>query len=318
MTTECFVGIDVSKDSLEVAIYDQETLHSFANTPGHVELVAYLKPSNPTLIVMEASGGFEIEAALALMSGGLSVAVVNPSRVRSFARAYGQLAKTDPIDTHVLAHFAQAVRPRVRSLQSEQETHLTNLVRRRRQVVVMLAEKNRLHTTSIRLKDGVKKHILWLQEEEIELTKQIAELIQTLPQWREKIDFAECAWHRSGQCGYSAGRTARIGHHQTAENRRSGRGRTVQPRQWQEARSPQNGGRAGKGVRSAFYMACLSASQHNPVIKRFYDRLIANGKETKVALTACMRKLSLRSSMPCCAIWNPGVWLICMQKHLDM
>lgn len=293
MTTECFVGIDVSKDSLEVAIYDQETLHSFANTPaGHVELVAYLKPSNPTLIVMEASGGFEIEAALALMSGGLSVAVVNPSRVRSFARAYGQLAKTDPIDAHVLAHFAQAVRPRVRSLQSEQETHLTNLVRRRRQVVAMLtAEKNRLHTTSIRLKEGVKKHILWLQEEETELTKQIAELIQTLPQWREKeqilqsvpgigpvnaatllAELPELGTTKRQKIAALAG--------VAPYNRDSGKKR---------GRRKTGGGRGG--VRSAFYMACLSASQHNPVIKRFYDRLIANGKETKVALTACMRKL---------------------------
>src|SRR3990172_5353272 len=183
MTTECFVGIDVSKASLEVAIHGQEATRSFGNTlEGHAELVAYLQPLNPTRIVLEASGGFEIEPMLALMSQGLPVSVVNPARMRSFAKAHGRMAKTDRIDAHLLAHFAQAVRPRLRSLQSEQETHLKNLVRRRRQVVAMLtAEKNRLHTTSVRLQTGVKKHIQWLQEEENELAQEIAELIQSLP-----------------------------------------------------------------------------------------------------------------------------------------
>ena len=276
-----------------MAIYGQETILSYTNTPaGQAELVAYLKPLNPTLIVLEASGGFEIEPALELMTGGLPVAVVNPTRVRNFARAYGRLAKTDPIDAHLLAHFAQVVRPRVRSLQSEQEIHLTNLVRRRRQVVAMLtAEKNRLHTTSIRLKEGVKKHILWLQDEEAELTKQIAGLIQTLPQWREKEQIlqsvpgigpvnAATLLAELPELGTTSRQKIAALAGVAPYNRDSGKKR---------GRRKTSGGRGG--VRSAFYMACLSASRHNPVIKRFYERLIANGKETKVALTACMRKL---------------------------
>ncbi len=293
MTTENFVGIDVSKESLEVAIYGQETIHSYANTPaGQAELVDCLKPLNPTLIVLEASGGYEIEPALTLMADGLPVAVVNPSRVRNFARAYGRLAKTDPIDAHVLAHFAQAVRPRVRTLQSEQETHLTNLVRRRRQVVAMLtAEKNRLYTTSTRLKVGVKKHIQFLQAEEEELAAEIAKLIQALPQWREKGQIlqsvpgigpvnAATLLAELPELGNTSRQKIAALAGVAPYNRDSGK---------KHGRRKTGGGRGG--VRSAFYMACLSASRHNPVIKRFYERLIANGKETKVALTACMRKL---------------------------
>ena len=293
MTTECFVGIDVSKETLEVALYGQAAIRSFANTAdGHAELVVYLKPMNPTLIVLEASGGFEIEPALVLMTNVLPVAVVNPTRVRNFAKAYGRLAKTDPIDAHVLAHFAQAVRPRMRSLQSEQETHLTNLVRRRRQVVAMLTmEKNRLSTTSIRLKAGVKKHIEWLKKEEGELATEIAKLIQALPEWREKEQIlqsvpgigpvnAATLLAELPELGTTSRQKIAALAGVAPYNRDSGKRR---------GRRKTGGGR--RGVRGAFYMACLSATQHNPVIKRFYERLIANGKETKVALTACMRKL---------------------------
>jgi transposase len=293
MTTECFVGIDVAKETLDVAIYGQEAIRSFANDPsGHQELVAYLQPLNPTLIVLEASGGFELELALALLTVGLPVAVVNPARVRYFAKAHGRLAKTDPLDAHVLAHFAFAVRPRVRSLQSEQEMHLKNLVRRRRQVVSMLtAEKNRLSTTVPRLRERVKKHIQWLQEEEQELAEEIAEWIQTLPEWREKEQLlqsvpgigpvnAATLLAELPELGTTSRQKIAALAGVAPYNRDSGK---------KHGRRKTGGGR--RGVRSAFYMACLSAKKHNPVIKRFYERLIAKGKETKVALTACMRKL---------------------------
>lgn len=293
MTTEFFCGIDVSKESLEVAFYGQEGIRSFANTPaGQAELVAYLKALNPTRIVLEASGGFEHETMLALLIAGLAVAVVNPTRVRHFARAYGRLAKTDPIDAHVLAHFAQAVQPRVRSLQSEQETHLTNLVRRRRQVVAMLtAEKNRLGTSSARLKERVSKHIQWLQEELEELASEIDQVIQSLPEWREKEQIlqsvpgigpvnAATLLAELPELGTTSRQKIAALAGVAPYNRDSGKKR---------GRRKTGGGRGG--VRSAFYMACLSATQHNPVIKRFYKRLIAKGKEPKVALTACMRKL---------------------------
>jgi transposase len=293
MTTDCFVGIDVSKETLEVALYGQEAIRSFANTvDGHAEMVDYLKPLNPTLIVLEASGGFEIEPVLALLTNGLPVAVVNPTRVRNFAKAYGRLAKTDPIDARVLAHFAQAVRPPRRSLQSEQETHLTNLVRRRRQVVEMLtAEKNRLSTTSTRLKVRVKKHIQWLQEEEQELASEIAELIQALPEWCEKAQLlqsvpgigpvnAATLLAELPELGTTSRQKIAALAGVAPYNRDSGK---------QRGRRKTGGGRGG--VRRTFYMACLSAAHHNPVIQRFYERLKAKGKETKVALTACMRKL---------------------------
>ena len=293
MTTACFIGIDVSKETLEVAIHGQEAIRSFANMPdGHQALVNYLKPMNPTLIVLEASGGFEIEPAVALMTSDLPVAVVNPSRVRSFARAYGRMAKTDPIDGHIIAHFGQAVRPRLRSLQSEQAAHLTNLVRRRRQIVSMLtAEKNRLSTTSIRLKAGVKKHIQWLQEEEEELATEIAELIQTLPEWREKAQILQSV-PGIGPVN-AATLLAELPELGTISRQKIAALAGVAPynRDSGKKRGRRKTGGGRRAVRSAFYMACLSATQHNPVIKRFYERLIAKGKETKVALTACMRKL---------------------------
>ena len=293
MTTEYLVGIDVAKESLAVAIHEQAAIRSFANAPeGQAELVAYLQPLKPTLIVLEASGGFELEPAMALTTAGLPVAVVNPTQVRSFARGYGRRAKSDPIDAHVLAHFAQAVRPKMRALQSDQEIQLKNLVRRRRQVVAMLtAEKNRLSSTAPRLKERVKKHIQWLQAEEQELAEEIAELIQTLPEWREKAQLLQSV-PGIGPVNAATllaelpelGTTSRqkiaalagVAPYDRDSGKKRGRRKTA-------------GGR--RGVRSTFYMACLSAKKHNPVIKRFYERLIAKGKETKVALTACMRKL---------------------------
>jgi transposase len=293
MTTEYFVGIDVGKETLEVALYDQAGIRSFANTPeGHEELLAYLQPLSPTLIVLEASGGFELEAMLALMRQGLPVSVVNPARVRNFAKAHGFMAKTDPIDAQLLAHFAYSVRPRARSLQSEQETQLKNLVRRRRQLVAMLTmEKNRRSSTSPRLKESLQKHIKWLQAEVDELTSQIAELVQTLPEWREKEQIlqsvpgigpvnAATLLAELPELGTTSRQKIAALAGVAPYNRDSGK---------KHGRRKTGGGRSG--VRSTFYMACLSATKHNPVIKRFYERLIARGKETKVALTACMRKL---------------------------
>jgi transposase len=293
MTTECFVGIDVAKESLEVAIYGQAAIRSFANTQaGQGELVADLQPLSPTLIVLEASGGFELEAMLAMMTQGLPVAVVNPTRVRHFAKAHGRLAKSDPIDAHVLAHFAQAVRPQVRCLQSEQEMHLVHLVRRRRDVVAMLtAEKNRLGTTAPRLKERVKKHIQWLQQEEQELAAEIAELLQSLPEWQEKAQILQSV---PGIGPVSAATLlAELPELGTTSRQKIAALAGVAPynRDSGQKRGRRKTGGGRKGVRSTFYMACLSASKHNPVIKRFYERLKAKGKETKVALTACMRKL---------------------------
>ena len=185
---EYFVGIDVSKAILDVAIWESEVYWQFGNeAEGWQELIKRLKILSPKLVVIEASGGLEQPVVAELYADGLPVAVVNPTRVRNFARSTGQLAKTDKLDAKVIAQFAQAVRPKVRSLRTADEAHLNALVTRRRQVITMLtAEKNRKTTTHSTLQEHVQQHIDWLQAELKELEKEIRLFIQQCPVWKEK------------------------------------------------------------------------------------------------------------------------------------
>lgn len=162
------VGIDVAKAHLDVAIYGSDQRWQVSNdSVGFATLSALLRPLAPALVVVEASGGYERKAVCALELGGLSVAIVSPRRVRSFARANGRLAKTDRLDAYNLAHFAQAVRPRAQPLPSEQRLHLAALVSRRRQVVdTLLAEKNRRRLIHLDLRPRLEAHIAWLKSEQ--------------------------------------------------------------------------------------------------------------------------------------------------------
>lgn len=295
MTTssEVFMGIDVSKASHQLAVWNQKATREFTHDPkGHSALVRHLKRYSPTLIVIEATGGLERELALQLLQAGFPVAVVNPTRVREFAKALGRYAKTDPIDAATLAHFAQAVRPAVRRLPSQQETELLNLVRRRRQVVdCMVTEKNRLHTTPDQLKERIEKHLAWLQEEIDQLNTEIDALIQSIPEMREKAQLlrsvpgigpvnASTLLAELPELGtlsrQKIAALAGVAPFNKDSGKKKGKRKTF-------------GGRYG--VRKTFYMAILSAIRFNPVIKRFYDRLIEKGKLKKVAFVACMRKL---------------------------
>lgn len=295
MTTEneVFVGIDVSKTSNQLAVLGQPKVRDYSNQEkGHQAMVRYLKPFAPTLIVLEATGGLERELAVHLMQAGFPVAVVNPTRVREFARALGRYAKSDPIDARTLAHFGQAVRPEVRRLPSEQETQLLNLVRRRRQIVGYLTtEKNRLHTTPTDIEERVVAHLKWLQEELDSLNKKIDHLIQSIPEFREKAKLLRSVPGIGPVNAFTLlaemPELGNVSRQKIAAlagvapfNRDSGK---------KKGKRKTFGGRYG--VRSTFYMAVLSARTHNPVIKRFYDRLIKKGKLPKVALVACMRKL---------------------------
>ena len=291
---QIFVGIDVAKDRLDVHLRPAgETFVVMRDAAGVAELVGRLEALAPSLIVMEATGGFEVTVAAALGSAGLPLAVVNPRQIRDFARASGKLAKTDSLDAAAIAHFAEALRPEVRPIPDEQARLLGELVARRRQIVEMMtAERNRRRQlTSKRLIKSIERLLDALQRELSELENELDDTIRGTPAWHD----AENLLTSVPGVGGTVARTllaelpelGRLDRKAIAAlvgvapfNRDSGtlRGRRTV---W--------GGRAS--VRSTLYMAALVASQHNPTLAAFYQRLVQAGKPKKLALTAVMRKL---------------------------
>jgi transposase len=290
---EIFVGIDVSKAWLDIAVHERETCWRAGNNEqGIADLVVELRKLAPALVLLEATGGFEMLLVAEMANAGLPVVVSNPRRVRAFARSTGRLAKTDKLDAKLLAHFAAAVRPPVRTLPSEEEEQLTGLLTRRRQIVDMLTvEKNRLHTVRPALRSDIEEHITWLQEKLSKLDEEIDQFVQATPLWKEK-DAILRSVPGVGRVTSSTllgmlPELGKLNRQQIAAlvgvapvNKDSGR---------KQGKRRVYGGRAD--VRSVLYMAALAAKKYNPVIKKFYERLIKQGKEKKVALTACMRKL---------------------------
>lgn len=288
-----YVGIDVSKATLDVAIYSSPKKWQFTNDdPGIERLVEFLVKTAPALVVMEATGGYETPLAYALKEARIPCAVVNPREVRDFAKATKKLAKTDSLDAQVLAHFAAALEPEPRPISSGEAEELEALLSRRRQVIEMLtAEKNRLHIARKPVREAIRAHINYLEKELAEIEFNLQGRIQESPAQRMKdnllrsvpgvgptlsttllVELPELGSLNRRQIAALVG-VAPL-------NRDSGtlRGkRTV----W--------GGRGQ--VRAALYMAALVATRFNPVIRQYYDRLCFAGKPKKVALTACMRKL---------------------------
>lgn len=288
-----FVGIDVAKASLEVAVWGAGETWTVANDDEGIRvLVERMQGISPTIIAIEATGGLEVPAVAGMGCAGLPVAVVNPKRVRDFARSTGQLAKTDKLDAKVLAHFAQAVQPQVRPLRTEEEETLAALVTRRRQVIEMIvAESNRLCTVRPCVRERIEKHLEWLREELKALEDEIGAFIEGCSLWKDKEELlrsvpgvgettAATLLAQLPELGDLNGRqiAALVG--VAPVNKDSGKKR---------GKRRVFGGRAT--VRRAMYMAALSAIRFNPVIRAFYERLVARGKEKKVAITACMRKL---------------------------
>ena len=288
-----FCGIDVSKDRLDVALSPSAESWSVSNDPsGLKELVSRLREHGPALTVLEATGGYEKAAAAALAHAGLPLVIVNPRQVRDFARSTGQLAKTDRIDAQVLALFAERVRPEPKALPDEDAQLLDALLTRRRQLIEMItAEKNRRGFAPASLKKSITKHITWLERQLSGVDGDIERMIEKSPLWRAKEDLLRSV----PGVGPVLSRTlvaelpelGTLGRKQIAAlvgvaplARDSGKLR---------GRRSVWGGRAG--VRATLYMGALVAARHNPVIREFYERLIAAGKPRKVALTACMRKL---------------------------
>lgn len=290
-----FIGIDVGKAHLDVAERPSGTTWRVAHDEaGITELVDRWRVQPPTLIVLEATGGLEVDVAAALATAGLAVVVVNPRQVHHFAQAIGQLAKTDRLDATLLAHFADVVRPTPRPLPDAQAQALTALVTRRSQIVAMLvAEQQRLGTAPRSVRTRVETHVSWLRTERAALEKELAQTIEQTPLWQERDDLLQSV----PGVGPALATTliadlpelGRLNRKEIAAlagvaplNHDSGqhRGRRVI---W--------GGRGH--LRAALYMGALVGVRHNPVLRPFYERLLAAGKPKKVALVACMHKLLL-------------------------
>ena len=288
-----FVGVDVSKDNLDVAIWTSNEYKRFQNDPtGIRELIDWLKILQPELIVLEATGGLELPFVAELALEKMPVAVVNPRRIREFARSIGQLAKTDKLDARVIAHFGAATHPEARKLPTNDEEKLTALITRRRQIIEMLtAEKNRLHSARFSMKERIETHLFWLESELQDLDNEITKFIHQSPIWKEKDKLLRSVPGVGPVT--SATILAMLPELGTLNRKKIAALVGVAPVNKDSGRRQKKrrvyGGRAN--VRSVLYMAALSASKHNPRIKAFYDHLIQMGKEKKVALTACMRKL---------------------------
>lgn len=304
-----FVGIDVSKDHLDVAMRPGAAFRTTNDPAGIAELVGRLHAAGVTLVVLEATGGYELAVAGELLRAGVPAAVVNPRQARRFAGALGYLAKNDRIDAAVLAHFAEAVRPEPRPLPDAAQVALEAILARRRQLLEMLTmERNRLAgCRAAAVRRDLEAHIRWLERRLGRVESELAEAVRSSPAWREKEDLLRGV----PGLGPVASRTllaalpelGRLGSRQVAalaglapmddeSGRRRGARRIA-------------GGRAE--VRAVLYMAALSARRHNPTLRAFAERLKAAGKRPKVVLIAVARKLLvianaiLRTGQP----WDP-------------
>jgi transposase len=314
--TQRFVGIDVSKDHLDVAVRPDGTHRTVPNTDeGFDQLVALLRPLAPALVVLEATGGYQRRVVAALSLAGLPVAVVNPARAREFARAAGRLAKTDAVDAATLAEFADRMRPPARPLPDAEAQKMQALLARRGQLVGMRTmERNRLGTASDRtVRRSIEAHLEWLDGQIGAAEEELGEAIEASEVWRAKDELLRSI----PGIGPGTARTllfelselGTLTREQVAAlagvapvNRDSGR--------WSGRRFIA-GGRAG--VRTAVYMATHAARKWNPALKAFADRLEEAGKPAKVVLIAVARKLLvianaiLRDQKPWCDVTAKSV-----------
>ena len=307
-----FIGIDVSKARLDGAARPTGLTFQRANDPhGIAAVVGLLRPLRPALIVLEATGGYELPLAAALAAADLPVAIVNPRQVRDFAKATGRLAKNDQIDAQVLAHFAEAIRPQPRPLPDAQARALDALLTRRRQLLEMLTmEQNRLGGCADEaVRADLVAHIGWLSERLNRCEKELKAAVEASPAWRAKEDLLRSI----PGVGPVASRTllaalpelGRVGGREAAA--------LAGLAPYDDDSGPRRGQRRIRGgraeVRAVLYMAALSAARFNPALRAFKERLQRRGKKAKVILTAVARKLVvlanavLRSGRP----WDPAL-----------
>src|SRR5215216_5822946 len=301
MATSSHVGIDVSKDRLDVAVLGERQETQVENSrEGIARLVEQMQDLQPELIVVEATGGYQRSVVDALFHAGLCVAVVNPARVRQFAKACGLLAKTDKLDAQMLAVFGQRVQPKPYTGKSEAEKQLSALLVRRKQLEEMLkAEQNRLRTIAPSLRGSVERIIAMLKEEKKRLEEQTEQFLNEQKSWQKQREIL------SGAPGVGKVTTATL-LADLPELGKMDRKKTLAPHASAGVAAlvgvaPMNydsgkkrgyrkttGGRTE--VRSVLYMSTLVATRYNPLIQTQYQHLLKRGKEKKVALTACMRK----------------------------
>ena len=291
---DSYIGIDVSKDRLDIAVHGGEGSFSLSrNGRGIAELVERLGGQPVRLIAIEATGGFETIVAAGLIGAGLPVVVVNPAQVRAFAQALGKRAKTDPIDAAVIAHFAQATQPELRPLPDEMTRLLADLVARRRQIVEMMAAESQRErrVTARPMKKSIARLRKALEKELAELDDMIDDHVRGSPVWAEKEDLLASV----PGIGKGIARTliAELPELGTLDRRRiaalAGLAPwTRQSGQWR-GKSLIGGGR--KSVRNALFIGAMVAARYNPILKPFRDRLVAAGKPKLVALVAVARRL---------------------------
>ena len=296
MPNETFIGIDISKEQLDVHVLPKAVQFTCNNDSSGIELlISRLQKESPAVIIMEASGGHEITLAAELGAAGLPLAIVNPRQVRDFARGIGKLAKTDAIDAFVLARFGETNRPEPQAIPTDDQKQIKELVTRRRQLVALRASEKHCYRSarSTRVQQSIRTILAGIGRELEDIDRDIDDLIKSSPVWREKEHLLR-TFKGVGPV------TARIVVAKLPElgkvnrqeisclvglapfNKDSGKMR---------GKRMISGGR--KDVRDALYMAAVSAVQHNKVIKPFYERLVKAGKIYKVAITACMRKILL-------------------------
>lgn len=305
-----YVGIDVSKDLVDVAIRPTGRSWSVSyDGDGVDDLVAQLKELRPAGVITESTGGLELPLVAALAAGSLPVAVVNPRQVRDFAKSTGQLAKTDRLDAQVLAHFGEAVRPPMRPLRDDDTQALVAVLARRKQVMeILVAEKNRLGRAATEVRPRIEAHIAWLKQELDELDTDLRQRIQHSPAWREKDDLLRSVPGVGPQVSLTL--LAYLPELGTLNRKQIAALVGVAP--FNRDSGPYRGKRSVWGgratVRSTLYMGALVASRRNPVLRDFYQRLLEAGKPKKVAFTACARKLlTILNTMAKTGVhWDPA------------
>ena len=312
---ETYVGVDVAKAQLDVAVRPSgDSWQISRDQAGFRQLIPRLRALEPAMVLLEASGGLELPLVAALAAEAVPVVVVNPRQVRDFAKATGRLAKTDTLDAAVLAHFAEVVRPPVRPLRDTEAQVLASLVARRHQVMTMLvSEKNRLRSHAApAVRTRIEAHIAWLEQELDDLDKNLRRTLRQSPVWRDKDDLLRTVPGVGEQVSLTL--LAYLPELGTLDRRQIAALVGVAPfnRDSGTLRGKRSvwGGRAR--VRAALYMGALVASRCNPVIRTFYQKLLAAGKPKKLALTAFMRKLLviLNSMLKHSSPWrslSPGV-----------
>lgn len=293
LTTQTNVGIDVSKDWLDIVVLPSgETWRTENKEEAIRELIKKLEQLKPERIVLEATGGYEQNAAVQIYLTGLPLCRINPRRARYFARSLGQLAKTDKLDAKVLALFGERVQPPLTRLSTENEQILSAFITRRKQISdFLVAERNRLNTAPKKLHASLNEHILWLKTQLKQLDREIDDFVNTNPDFKEKADLlVEVQGVGKKTAAKLIADVPELGNCDRKQiaalvgvapyNRDSGN---------KTAQRSISGGRPD--VRSILYMATLTATRCNPVIREMYQRLLKVGKKKKVAIVACMRKL---------------------------